>query len=96
LWLAATTTISRHLLFMSAWDARFMAILELRVDDGDEREMEITDLELSSGNPGVDRVMIHALVQQAYDRLTPARVHDFLPILIGREVQAGLRAHEVR
>ena len=73
-----------------------MTILELRVDDEDQREMEITDLELSNGNPGVDRVVIHTLVQQAYDRLTPARVHNFLPILIGREVQAGLRAHAVR
>jgi hypothetical protein len=71
-----------------------MTSMQLRVDEEDEREMATTEVELSSGNPDVDRDLIHTLVQTAYDRLTPAKVHTYLPILIVREVQAGLRTRE--
>ena len=69
-----------------------MPLTMLRVDEEDEREMESTEVELSSSNPDVDRELIQTLVQTAYDRLTPAKVHTYLPILIVREVQDGLRS----
>jgi hypothetical protein len=61
-------------------------------DVGDEREMSATELDLGRSNPGVAPDVIHTLVQRAYARLTPAKVHTYLPILVVREVQAGLRA----
>ena len=48
---------------------------------------------LRSKHPELDDGVLHALVQAAYDRLTPAKVHTYLPILIAREVNADLRAH---
>ena len=58
----------------------------------DLRELAATELHLSDRNPAVAADVIHTLVQQSYDRLTPAKVHHYLPILISREVQAELRA----
>ena len=60
-------------------------------DVGDEREMATTEIDLGLSNPGVAPDVIHTLVQRAYARLTPAKVHTYLPILVVREVQAGLR-----
>jgi hypothetical protein len=58
---------------------------------GDEREMATTELDLGRSNPGVAPDVIHTLVRRAYARLTPAKVHTYLPILVVREVQADLR-----
>jgi hypothetical protein len=69
-----------------------MALTMLQVDEEDERKMESTEVKLRSSNPDVDRDRIRTLVQTAYDGLTPAKVHTYLPILIVREVQAGLRS----
>lgn len=66
-----------------------MVSSEDRVDDG--REMASTELELSEHNPAVPPEEIHTLVQKSYRRLTPAKVHSYLPILVSREVQATLR-----
>jgi len=64
---------------------------QLQMDDGDVREMASTESELRYHNPDVAAAEIHTLVQRAYTRLMPAKVHNYLPILIAREVQAGLR-----
>jgi hypothetical protein len=79
---------------MSVCEADFMALPMLQVDEEDTREMESIEVELTSSNPDVDRELIHTLVQTAYNRLTPAKVHTYLPILIVREVQAGLRTRK--
>ena len=50
-----------------------------------------TEVRLTENNPDVAPDVIHTLVEQAYARLTPAKVSTFLPILIVREVQADLR-----
>jgi hypothetical protein len=63
----------------------------LRLDDGYEREMASTESDLGFHHPGVAAAEIHTLVQRAYVRLMPAKVHNYLPILIAREVQAELR-----
>lgn len=60
-----------------------------RIDDGPE--LATTESKLSDRNPAVPAEVIHTLVQESYDRLTPAKVHHYLPILISREVQAELR-----
>lgn len=66
-----------------------MVSSEGRIDGG--RELAATELQLSRRNPAVAAEVIHTLVQESYDRLTPAKVHNYLPILISREVQAELR-----
>jgi hypothetical protein len=63
------------------------------VDEG--REMAATELQLSQHNPAVSAEVIHTLVQKSYRRLTPAKVHHYLPILVSREVQATLRRRHV-
>jgi hypothetical protein len=59
------------------------------MDDG--REMAGTELELVEQNPAVPAEVIHTLVQRSYRRLTPAKVHSYLPILVTRDVKATLR-----
>ncbi len=53
--------------------------------------MASTESELARHNPAVATEVIHKLVEESYRRLTPAKVYNCLPILIAREVQAGLR-----
>ena len=81
---------------MFGCDPESMTSKQLRVDEKDEREMASAEVELSSDNSGVNRDLIHGMVQTAYDRLTPAKVHTYLPILIVREVRAGLRRNADR
>jgi hypothetical protein len=57
----------------------------------DSRAMANTELRLAQHNPAVAPEVIHTLVQRSYHRLTPAKVHDYLPVLVSREVQATLR-----
>ena len=59
------------------------------IDDG--REMSATELQLAHENPAVPAEVIHTLVQKSYRRLTPAKVHSYLPILVTRDVKATLR-----
>jgi len=66
-----------------------MVSSEDRFDDG--REMAATELRLSEHNPAVSPEVIHTLVQKSYRRLTPAKIHHYLPILVSRDVQATLR-----
>ncbi len=42
--------------------------------------------------PRVAVEVIHELVEDPYQRFTPAKVHNYLPILISREVRAQLHA----
>ena len=67
---------------------------EDRIDEG--REMASTELQLSEHNPAVSPEVIHTLVQKSYRRLTPAKVHSYLPILVSREVQSTLRRRGAR
>jgi hypothetical protein len=57
----------------------------------DSRAMADTELQLTEHNPAVSAGVIHTLVQDSYHRLTPAKVHRYLPILVARDVQATLR-----
>lgn len=66
-----------------------MVSSEGRIDDG--RALAVTEVQLSQRNPAVAAEVIHTLVRESYDRLIPAKVHNYLPILISREVQAELR-----
>jgi hypoxanthine-guanine phosphoribosyltransferase len=59
------------------------------VDDG--RAMADTERKLTQRNPAVSAEVIHTLVEKSYHRLTPAKVHHYLPILVSRDVQATLR-----
>ncbi len=52
-----------------------------------------SETELRRHNPDVDRDVIHSLVRASYDRLTPAKVRTYLPILVVREVNENLRTH---
>jgi hypothetical protein len=70
-----------------------MVSSEDRVDD--TRAMADTELRLARHNPAVAPDVIHTLVQKSYHRLTPAKVHHYLPILVSREVQATLRRRHV-
>ena len=42
----------------------------------------------------VSAEVIHTLVQKSYRRLTPAKVHRHLPILVVRDVRATLRRRQ--
>ena len=67
-----------------------MISLEDRVVD-DGSAMADTERQLTQHNPAVPAEVIHTLVQKSYHRLTPAKVHHYLPILVSRDVQATLR-----
>jgi hypothetical protein len=43
--------------------------------------------------PTLGTADIHSLVRASYDRLTPAKVCSYLPILVPREVNENLRLH---
>jgi hypothetical protein len=68
-----------------------MAVEELRADESGRDEIADSETELRGLEPGVDGEVIHSLVQNAYDELTPAKVHTYLPILVVREVRQILR-----
>jgi hypothetical protein len=69
-----------------------MTSTKLRVNHEAEGEMAPTEFELSDSYPDVAPEVIHHLVEQAYSRMTPAKVHSYLPILVGREVRETLGA----
>lgn len=79
-------------LFISACDARGMAIEEPRVEDMGRSEIATSESELRRLEPGVEGEVIHSLVQGVYDELSPAKVTSYLPILIVREVREILRS----
>jgi len=59
------------------------------------RTIASSETELASRYPDVGSDVIHALVQESYTRLTPAKVHSFLPILVAREVRHRLHDLEL-
>jgi hypothetical protein len=79
---------------MFGCDAELMTATLQRVVENDGPEMASVESELTDGYPDVAPGVIHTLVQQAYERMTPAKVHMYLPILIGREVRYTLRADQ--
>jgi hypothetical protein len=54
--------------------------------------MASTETLLERDYPDVGANVIHALVQRAYTGLAPAKVHNYLPLLVVRDVRARLRA----
>jgi len=86
---------ARLLLFMSACERYFVTdFAQGGMDPGDGREMASTESELLSSNPGFTTQVIHIMVQRVCAEMMPAKVHNYLPILITRQVRAGLRARE--
>ena len=59
--------------------------------EDDAHALAATEVRLAHHNPAVSTEVIHTLVQKSYRRLTPAKVHRYLPILVSREVEATLR-----
>ena len=51
--------------------------------------MAPTGCDLSDSHPYVAPEVIHALVQWAYSRMSPAKVHSYLPILVARRVSGN-------
>lgn len=62
---------------------------DLIIDD--KHQMAATESQLATQNPAVPTEVIHTLVQKSYRRLTPAKVHRYLAILVSRDVKATLR-----
>jgi len=59
-------------------------------DESHDREIAATETELGETFPDVDGDVIHTLVQDSYDRLTPAKVDIYLPILVSHDVRDSL------
>jgi hypothetical protein len=64
---------------------------ELMYADEDARHLAAAESDLLHDFPDVAPDVIHGLVQRAYAALTPARVRDYLPLLVAREVRVRLR-----
>ena len=58
--------------------------------DNIDREIALTESEVTLDNPDVDGELIRTLVRGSYARLTPAKVHGYLPILVVRDVNHRL------
>lgn len=56
-----------------------------------DRDKSATGAELEAKFPEVEDGLIRDLVSDAYDRLTPAKVDIYLPILVAHEVTDALR-----
>jgi hypothetical protein len=65
-----------------------------QIDVDDVALVAHTEARLGETNPEVPSDLLHTLVGQAYARLTPAKVHTYLPVLITRELQENLRGHK--
>jgi len=72
-----------------------MALAELEVAERNIGEIEASQAELHSLEPEVDEVLIQGLVQAAHDELMPAKVHNYVPLLIVRQVRDILRGRTV-
>jgi cell pole-organizing protein PopZ len=57
----------------------------------EEARLAAAESDLAHDFPHVDRDVIHDLVQRAYAHLMPAKVRDYLPLLVAREVRSSLR-----
>ena len=57
------------------------------VEEAEPSEITRSVAELSRLEPSIDLGILRQLVQQSYEELTPAKVHNYLPILIVHEVR---------
>jgi hypothetical protein len=71
-----------------------MAMPELPADDRNPGEIATSEAELRRLEPEVDGHVIEELVRAAYDGLMPAKVHNYVPILIVREVRDIIRGRQ--
>jgi hypothetical protein len=71
-----------------------MTATDLLVEVRDDREISVSEAELHRLEPAVDREVIHRLVQRSHDELMPAKVHNYVPILIVHEVRDILRRRQ--
>jgi len=72
-----------------------MALAELEVAERNIGEITASEAELHRREPEVDEGLIHGLVQTAHDELMPAKVHNYVPLLIVRQVRDILRGRTV-
>jgi hypothetical protein len=56
-------------------------------------EISVSMAELRRLAPQVDDEVIRGLVQSAYDELMPAKVHNYVPILIVHQVRDIIQSH---
>jgi hypothetical protein len=57
-----------------------------------DREIKATETGLEIDYPDVQVTVIHTLVAASYERLTPAKVTAFLPLLVTHDVRDQLHA----
>jgi hypothetical protein len=69
-----------------------MALVEPEVAERNISEVAASEAELHRLEPQVDEAVIQGLVQTAYDELMPAKVHNYVPLLIVHRVRDILRA----
>lgn len=62
--------------------------------DRNRKEIAASETELRKLEPDVDEGVIQDLVEAAYDELTPAKVHGYLPLLIVHQVRVVLRGRQ--
>jgi hypothetical protein len=72
-----------------------MAVTELEVAERNIGEIAASQAELRRLEPEVDPALIQGLVHTAYDELMPARVRNYVPLLIVHRVRDILRARPV-
>ncbi len=60
-------------------------------EESQEPQLESIENELGGRYPDVDVDLIHNLVAESYERLTPAKVAIYLPILVTHEVRDELK-----
>jgi hypothetical protein len=76
--------------FISVCDGRRVTT-PLVQDDRYDRDKAASETELEDRFPDVDVQVIHTLVEDSYDRLTPAKVDIYLPILVAHDVKDSLQ-----
>jgi hypothetical protein len=72
-----------------------MALAEPEVEERNIDEIAASEAELRRLEPQADEAVIQGLVQIAYDELMPAKVHNYVPLLIVRQVRDILRGRPV-
>ena len=58
-------------------------------------EITASEAELHRLEPRADQGLIRGLVREAYDDLMPVKVHNYVPLLIVRQVRDTLRGRSV-
>jgi hypothetical protein len=76
---------------MFGCQAQQMAVAKPGVEDRVLTEIAASEAELRRLEPGVDDRVIQGLVEASYDELMPAKVHNYVSILIVHQVRDILR-----